>query len=106
MPEWVQTILNMLAQFTGGRGGIDHVIVNYAIAGFFWGTLFVLASHMAKSYLQRIYGALAIVQSSISIPRYLSGLIKLSRKQYKLILNIVMVAFPSLCLRYLYLITS
>lgn len=43
MPETVQTLLNMLAQFTGGRGGIDHVIVNYAIAAFFWGVLWNIA---------------------------------------------------------------
>ena len=43
MPKWIETLLNMLAQFTGGRGGIDHVIVNYAIAGVFWGMLLIFA---------------------------------------------------------------
>lgn len=43
MPEILQILLNFLAQFTGGRGGIDHVIVNYVIAGFFWAVLFVFA---------------------------------------------------------------
>lgn len=44
MNESVQTLLDLLAQFTGGRGGIDHVIVNYVIAGFFWAGLLAVAS--------------------------------------------------------------
>ena len=43
MEEWLQILLNMLAQFTGGRGGIDHVIVNYVIAALFWAVLWLLA---------------------------------------------------------------
>lgn len=43
VPEWIHTLLNMLAQFTGGRGGIDHVIVNYVIAATFWGVLLVVS---------------------------------------------------------------
>ncbi|MFT6068978.1 MAG: PAS domain S-box-containing protein [Bacteriovoracaceae bacterium] len=43
IPQWVEGILNLLAQFTGGRGGIDHVIVNYVIAAMFYGALYLIA---------------------------------------------------------------
>ena len=43
MPAWLETILNLLSQFTGGRGGIDNVIVNYGIAAMFYTMLFVFA---------------------------------------------------------------
>lgn len=43
MPTWLETILNMLSQFTGGRGGIDNVIVNYGIAAIFYTMLFAFA---------------------------------------------------------------
>jgi signal transduction histidine kinase/ActR/RegA family two-component response regulator len=43
MPEWINTLLNMLAQITGGRGGIDHVIVNYVIGAILFWILFAMA---------------------------------------------------------------
>ena len=43
MPTWLETILNMLSQFTGGRGDIDNVIVNYGIAAMFYTMLFAFA---------------------------------------------------------------
>jgi hypothetical protein len=43
MPTWFETILNMLSQFTGGRGGIDNVVVNYGIAAMFYTILFAFA---------------------------------------------------------------
>ncbi len=43
MPTWLETILNMLSQFTGGRGDIDNVIVNYGIAAIFYTMLFAFA---------------------------------------------------------------
>lgn len=42
MPDGIKVLLNMLAQFTGGRGGIDHVIVNYGLAAIFYGILFLV----------------------------------------------------------------
>ena len=39
MSEHIQTAFSLLAQFTGGRGGIDHVIVNYGIGAMFWSIL-------------------------------------------------------------------
>ncbi len=42
MPHWVETLLNLLSQFTGGRGGIDHVIVNYGIAAILYVILLVV----------------------------------------------------------------
>ena len=43
MPTWLETILNLLSQFTGGRGGIDNVITNYGIAAIFYAMLFIFA---------------------------------------------------------------
>lgn len=43
MPKWLETLLNMLSQFTGGRGGIDNVVVNYGIAAIFYTILFAFA---------------------------------------------------------------
>ena len=42
MPHWIDVLLNLLSQFTGGRGGIDHVIVNYGIAAVFYAILLVI----------------------------------------------------------------
>jgi hypothetical protein len=42
MPHWIETLLNLLSQFTGGRGGIDHVIVNYGIAAIFYAILLIV----------------------------------------------------------------
>ena len=42
MPDWIRILLNMLSQFTGGRGGIDHVIVNYGIAAMFYAIMFAV----------------------------------------------------------------
>lgn len=43
MPHWIEAILKLLTQFSGSRGGIDHVIVEYVIAAFFYATLFAIA---------------------------------------------------------------
>ncbi len=43
MPDWITTLLNLLARFTGGRGGIDHVMVNYGLAAIFYAALLVVA---------------------------------------------------------------
>ncbi len=39
MPLWINTLLDLITQITGGRGGIDHVIVNYVFAATFYGIL-------------------------------------------------------------------
>ncbi len=43
LPHWIKVFLDLLSQFTGGRGGIDHVIVNYAAAGILYAVLFIVA---------------------------------------------------------------
>ena len=43
MPEWIKVILDLVSQFTGGRGGIDHVIVNYGLAAIFYTALLIAA---------------------------------------------------------------
>ncbi len=43
MKEQFNVIVDLLAQFTGGRGGIDHVVVQFVVAGLFWGCLLTLA---------------------------------------------------------------
>ena len=39
MPDWVNKFLDVLSQFTGGRGDAADHIVAYTIAGFFWAAL-------------------------------------------------------------------
>jgi signal transduction histidine kinase len=39
MPTWLEALLKLLTQFTGSRGGVDHIIVNYGIAAIFYATL-------------------------------------------------------------------
>ncbi len=43
MPDWIYTLLNLLSQFTGGRGGVDHVIVDFTIAAVCWSILLWIA---------------------------------------------------------------
>ena len=38
-----ETILNFTTQFAGGRGGIDHNVVQFGLAALFWGTALVYA---------------------------------------------------------------
>lgn len=52
MPEWTKVILDMVSQFTGGRGGIDHVIVNYGLAAIFYAALLVVARAKYKEQPQ------------------------------------------------------
>ncbi len=49
MYETVQTAFSLLAQFTGGRGGIDHVIVNYGIGAMFWSILLWVSLSLSKA---------------------------------------------------------
>jgi signal transduction histidine kinase/ActR/RegA family two-component response regulator len=57
MPDWIKIILDMLAQLTGGRGGIDNVIVNFVVAGILFGVMFAIAfakyrqDHNQREYL-------------------------------------------------------
>lgn len=44
MQQFWATTLDLLAQFTGGRGGIDHNIVQFGLAAIMWTALLVLAS--------------------------------------------------------------
>lgn len=43
MPHWFQSLLNLLTQFTGARGGVDHIIVNYGMAAIFYAGLLAIA---------------------------------------------------------------
>jgi diguanylate cyclase (GGDEF)-like protein len=43
IPDILKTLLDIIAQLTGGRGGIDHVIVNYVLAAIFFTVLLVAA---------------------------------------------------------------
>jgi signal transduction histidine kinase/CheY-like chemotaxis protein len=57
MLESIQIILDMLSQLTGGRGGIDNVVVNYVVAAAMFGVFFFVASakyrqdHSPREYL-------------------------------------------------------
>jgi signal transduction histidine kinase/ActR/RegA family two-component response regulator len=57
MPDWIKILLDMIAQLTGGRGGIDNVIVNFVIAGVLFGVMFAIArakyrqDHSQREYL-------------------------------------------------------
>ncbi|BCR06446.1 hypothetical protein DESUT3_35150 [Desulfuromonas versatilis] len=39
----ITVILDLISQFTGGRGGIDHNIVQFGLAGIMWGLLLTVA---------------------------------------------------------------
>ena len=43
MPAWLNSLLNLVAQFTGGRGGVDNVIVPYVVAAIFWSAWLAVA---------------------------------------------------------------
>ncbi len=43
MPDPANTLLNILSQFTGGRGGAPNNVVSFVIAGFFWSVLLSIA---------------------------------------------------------------
>lgn len=43
MPHWFEALLKLLTQFTGNHGGVDHIVVNYGIAAFFYSVLFAIA---------------------------------------------------------------
>ncbi len=43
VPESLSIILDLISQFTGGRGGIDHNIVQFGLAGLMWGLLLTVA---------------------------------------------------------------
>ncbi len=49
LPQWIKVLLDLLSQFTGGRGGIDHVIVHYALAGLLYAVLFIVARSKYRS---------------------------------------------------------
>ena len=57
IPDWINTLLNMVAQLTGGRGGIDNVIVNFVLAAVLYGVMFAVArakyrqDHSPREYL-------------------------------------------------------
>lgn len=43
MHEYISITLDLLSQFTGGRGGIDHNIVQFGLAGLIWTILLSVA---------------------------------------------------------------
>ncbi len=43
MPDYVHVLLNFMTQFAGGRGGIDHNVVQFGLAATIWGTLLIYA---------------------------------------------------------------
>ncbi len=49
MTNLITKTLDFVSQFTGGRGGIDHFVVNYGIAATFWLLLMVLAIKRRKT---------------------------------------------------------
>jgi diguanylate cyclase (GGDEF)-like protein/PAS domain S-box-containing protein len=49
LPHWIKVLLDLLSQITGGRGGIDHVIVNYVIAGMLYAALYVVARNKYRT---------------------------------------------------------
>ncbi len=58
MSDTIQTAFSLLAQFTGGRGGIDHVIVNYGIGAMFWSILLWISLSKAREHRQPREGLL------------------------------------------------
>jgi PAS domain S-box-containing protein len=51
-PDNFKVLLEMLTQFTGGRGGIDNVVVNYGIAGICYAVLLAISRGNYRNYLQ------------------------------------------------------
>ena len=43
MSNWMKTLLDLLAQVTGGRGGISYGLVNFVIAAVFFAVFFAIA---------------------------------------------------------------
>lgn len=43
MFNFINVLLDFMTQFAGGRGGIDHNVVQFGIAAIFWGVLMVFA---------------------------------------------------------------
>ncbi len=43
MPNWIKTLLDLLAQVTGGRGGISYGIINFVLATIFFAIFFSIA---------------------------------------------------------------
>lgn len=43
MSHYFSVFLNLLSQFTGGRGGVDHGIVQFGLAAIFWSVLLALS---------------------------------------------------------------
>ena len=48
MPESFSILLDLLTQFTGGRGGIDNNIVQFGLAAIFWGGLRLFAAERRR----------------------------------------------------------
>ncbi|SHJ06404.1 diguanylate cyclase (GGDEF) domain-containing protein [Malonomonas rubra DSM 5091] len=48
MPEFFNVILDFMTQFSGGRGGIDHNVVQFGLAAILWGTLLTYARARRK----------------------------------------------------------
>jgi signal transduction histidine kinase len=44
LPHWFEALLKLLTQFTGARGGVDHIIVNYGMAAIFYAGLLAIAT--------------------------------------------------------------
>jgi signal transduction histidine kinase/ActR/RegA family two-component response regulator len=44
MPGWIKTLLDLLAQVTGGRGGISYGIINFVLATIFFAIFFAIAT--------------------------------------------------------------
>ena len=43
MSNVIEVILDFMTQFAGGRGGIDHNVVQFGLAALFWGTALIYA---------------------------------------------------------------
>lgn len=52
MADYLNILLDMLTQFTGGRGGVDHLIVNYGLAAASYAALLFLALNKYKEVPQ------------------------------------------------------
>ncbi|HBI15340.1 MAG TPA: hypothetical protein DDY20_07480 [Desulfobulbaceae bacterium] len=48
MADFLTTTLDLIAQFTGGRGGAEHNIVRFVLAGIAWAALLALARQRLK----------------------------------------------------------
>ena len=52
LPDYPIVLLQILTQFTGGRGGVDNIVVSYGIAGLFYAVLFIIARVNYRNHLQ------------------------------------------------------